>query len=399
MSRSRAVALAELCLNALGQRFLDRVRSAPDIVTGRERYLHPLLRSLDVDSSLNTGAEELVLGVAELVELGLYLEAFALDKEINRCLISLRDRGQYASTLFHLATAYRLHRAGCEIELEPETDRGRSDIRFVHGEDVFVGECYRINQHLTDRMGRFRFDLSNELLEAAPKDRRFRFRIRLASPLSNDSMRCLIREAKRLAAEILARQALRSIEIDCRGHSVAIDDLTSIDPDPDCPANSGRSIPLQYHGADFAACLSAIPETSILELRDAAVAPRRRLSRVFIWQDFSWSYDKDPLVTLQNKMKMKLKQTKISREGVGRVLFVEYPWGLKETQKSRWQCQQLGDDAKRKFESFSALVLLERHLSQRPRMGYRGLFLYSQDRFPSELVQALSQVERAPFAD
>jgi hypothetical protein len=100
LPRSTLNTLSDIALSALGSTWLGGHITTANRISNKPEYRHPLIRDL-------VGAAP-EIGIAELVELGLYLKQFANDPEIGLCLDSLRSPSQYESTLLQLAMAYRL---------------------------------------------------------------------------------------------------------------------------------------------------------------------------------------------------------------------------------------------------------------------------------------------------
>jgi hypothetical protein len=79
--------------------------------------------------------------VIELLELARYLARLAQTPGIEDVISTLK--ADYTAALLQLAFAYRFVRSGAhDAELEPRTDRGKSDIYFQHGGRSFLVEVY-----------------------------------------------------------------------------------------------------------------------------------------------------------------------------------------------------------------------------------------------------------------
>jgi len=102
-------------------------------MTLEQTLAHPLLKRITFSPP--------EVGSGELLELGVYLSEFAADPAVTKILASRKNVKEYESTLFHLAIAYRLRRAGCKPTLEPKTDRGRSDILFTFEDRTYIANA------------------------------------------------------------------------------------------------------------------------------------------------------------------------------------------------------------------------------------------------------------------
>jgi hypothetical protein len=384
--------LADIPIASLGRDFFEFPRYAKNPMTLEQTLAHPLLKRITVSPP--------EVGIGELVELGIYLSAFAADLAITKILASLRNSREYESTLFHLAIAYRLGQAGCNPALEPKTDRGKkSDILFNFEGRTYVAECYRVNVSIFKHLGEFESVLARRLNHATPPSRKYRFRIHINALLTNDGMRRMVQKADELLSLFHSR-ANTSAEVQLRygEHMLGIEDITDAEPDPDFDNPNMPARPLRNGEADRIVCSTAhsaaANAANIFELRETP-AYQARGSRTLILRGYEHDWPKSPYDVLEGKVAHKLKQTKISNSNYGRLLFVEFPWGLRaDNRETLGRQDKLRTDFTRRFPDVAGIVLLERRPLKR-HFGYQGTLLAGRDveAAPEKLFAKLAEVE------
>ncbi len=391
LDRQLAHELADLVVAALGREFFETPKLARDPITGERTLAHPLLRTIGLSSDTPE------LGVGELLELGLYLRAFALDPSINCILANLRTAREYDSTLFHLAIAYRLHCAGCAPTLEPRTDRGRADIQFNFEDRIYVAECYRMRQSFFEHVGEFESALANRLFDKTPQGKRYRFTIDINSPLTYDGMRRLLRKADDLILLFHTRGDVKLIQRH-DSHLLGVEDITNVNPDPDYdddPDVSPRA--LGANEADLIICRSSLVAGNVFEVAYDVSRRMTRHSRALIRRGYERHWPKDPYLILEGKLGHKLKQTKVAEAGYGRMLFVQFPWGLNLDRTGTVGAhKRLQAGFVRNFPEVGAVMLLERRPSA-SHFGYHGPALLGSEEvaIPNSLIDRLNQIEIA----
>lgn len=137
--------------------------------------------------------------------------------------------------------------------------------------------------------------------------------------------------------------------------------------------------------------------SNAFEALDAPYGERVFLTRVFIWKKFEYPRPKKPDDVLLNKLSAKLKQTKPKQGKGGRILFVEYPFGLFIKARQPESLRHIQQKAISQFEGFSALVVMERRAGRTNRFCYESAFLQGrpENAIPQTLVDRLSVVEQA----
>jgi hypothetical protein len=378
--------LADVVICALGRDFFESPRKKKNPLTLEQMIAHPLLKEI------NTTRATPEAGVGDLLELGLYLRTFATDPAIGEILVNLKNEKLYESTRFHLAIAFRLVRAGCGPTLEPKTDRGKSDILFTFEGRAHVAECYRIHANLFEQVGEFESFLANRLLSGTPAGKKYRFTIHLNTSLTYDGMRRLLRRTDDMISLFHSREDFQAIRFKYGPHFLGIEDITAVEPDPDFDSPSMPARPLRNDEADLIVCRTLVMAENIFDVSRGANNERRG-SRALIRRGYKRTWPKNPYDVLEARIGEKLKQTKISGGTHGRLLFVEFPWGL-ELENKLSVHKRLRENFTRRFPDVGAVVLLERRSADK-HFGYRGAILLGNEQtaISKNLIEKLNEVE------
>jgi hypothetical protein len=378
--------LADIAIGALGRNFFKSPRIKRDRITLEQVIAHPLLKEI------NSTPETPEAGVGDLLELGLYLRAFATDPAIGEILANLKNDKLYASTRFHLAVAFRLARAGCNPTLEPKTDRGKADIMFAFEGRTHVAECYRIHTSLFEQVGDFESSLAGILMRKTPAGKKYRFTVHLNTPLTYDGMRTIIRKTNDMISLFHSREDVQLVQLKHGPHLLGMEDITGIEPDPDYDQPGKPVRPLRNGEADLFVCRSIVMAENIFDIREG-VHDEVRGSRVLIRRGYERIWPKNPYDVLEARIGDKLKQTKITGGTYGRLLFVEFPWGLDLENKESAR-KRLRENFARRFPEVGAVVLLERRPAKR-HFGYSGAVLWGNEQaeIPKDLIEKLSETE------
>lgn len=378
--------LADIVIGALGRDFFESPRKKKDPMTLEQTIAHPLLKEI------NATRDTPEAGIGALLELGLYLRTFAADPAIGETLANLKNDNLYESTRFHLAIAFRLVRAGCSPTLEPKTDRGKSDILFTFEDRAYVAECYRIHTNLFEQVGEFESFLADRLISGTPAGKKYRFTIHLNTSLTYDGMRRLLRKADDMISLFHSREDLHGVRLKHGPHLLGIEDITGVESDPDFDSPGQPARPLREDEADLIVCRTIVMAENIFDV-PRGVHEERRGSRVLIRRGYERTWPKNPYDVLEARIGAKLKQTKITGGTHGRLLFVEFPWGLELENKQSIR-KKLRENIMRKFPEVGAVVLLERRPADR-HFGYKGAVLLGNEQaaIPKNLIEKLNEVE------
>jgi hypothetical protein len=378
--------LAEVVIGAFGRSFFENPRRKKDPITLEQIAAHPLIRNI------NTTPATPESGVVDLMELGLYLRTFAADPAIGGILASLKNEKLYESTRFHLAIAFRLVRAGCSPTLEPKTDRGKSDILFTFDDRPYVAECYRIHTNFFEQTGEFESFLARRLNSETPAGKKYRFKVHLNTSLTYDGMRRMLRKAIDMLSLFHSREDLQIVQLKHGPHILGIEDITGIEPDPDYDQPGKPARPLRNDEADLIVCRTLVMAENIFAIQEGA-HDEIRGSRTLIRRGYKRTSPKNPYSVLEARIGDKLKQTKITGGVYGRLLFVEFPWGL-ELESKEGVRKGLRDNFARRFPDVGAVALLERRPVDK-HFGYRGTVLWGNEQaaIPRSLIEKLNEVE------
>lgn len=382
--------LADIFSAAVGIEFLSNPPTARDPISGRARVRHRLLRML-------ASSKDATFAISELAEVGLYLETFASDPQIRACVDGLRR--DYESTLFQLAMAYRLRAAGCTtVHLEPETARGRADVAFTFDGMPYVAECYRLSKAFSDYFVEAQHALYEGLLELVPPGRKYSFTVVIGDVPTFDTFRKIIAKFRKIVTAMALTPNLSSTGHRFGEHVLGVEDITDAEEDPDLRVwQDGTPRRRRYEDADALFMREMARGSNAFEALDAPCGERVFLTRVFVWKKFEYPKPKKPDDVLLTKLSAKLKQTKPKHGKGGRILFVEYPFGLFIKARQPESLRYIQQKAISQFEGFSALVVMERRAGRTNRFCYESAFLQGrqENALPQPLVDRLSVVEQA----
>ncbi len=382
--------LADIFSAAVGTEFLSNSPTTRDPISGRTRVRHRLLRML-------TSAKDAEFAISELAEVGLYLEAFASDPQIRTCIDGLRN--DYESTLFQLAMAYRLRAAGSRtVHLEPETARGRADVAFTYDGISYVAECYRLSKGFSDYFVEAQRSFYEALLELVPRGRKYSFTVVIGRAPTFDTFRQIIVRFREIVTEISSTSDLFSTRDRFGEHVLGVEDITDAEEDPDLTVSQHGTVQRRrYEDADAHFVREMVPGSNAFEALDGPYSERVFLTRLFVWKKFENPKPKKPDDVLLSKLSTKLKQTKPKEGKVGRILFVEYPFGLFIKARRLDSLRHIQQKAISQFEDFSALVVMERRAGRTNRFCYESAILQGRQEngIPLTLVNRLSIVEQA----
>jgi len=391
ISSSTVDDLTDIFLAAFDRSFLEHVPRKNSRITGEEVIAHPLISAI-----LN---ESYPLGVAELLELALYLKSFCHDPSIGDILVNLKNPRQYHCTMFQLAMAFRVKKIGTDIRIEPPTMRGKADLSFIFNGSKYIGECYRIGKTFLDYFGELKFRLFDELLKNVPKEKIYTFTIKIGSILTFDGMRRLLKHTKLILNEFNNRTDLARADFIYLNHRIGVEDITDYSEDPDFifKENGGFEFK-RYLDANAGANLMSVNVHDLFRIRSA---DKERLSRIFYWNDFEGQARNTAYDTLPDKINKKLKQTKVSDSKVGRVLFVDFPFGLDFQGKVSSVQRRIQAKVATQFNQLSGVLLTERRPYHKNRFMYRGIVLLGEGekKFPYEFIKKLNESELSDIFD
>jgi hypothetical protein len=344
-----------------------------------------------------TSSKDAKFAISQLAEVGLYLEAFASDPQIRALLDGLRN--DYESTLFQLAMAYRLGAAGCTaMHLEPETARGRADVAFTYDGMPYVAECYRMSKGFSDYFVEAQHSFYDGLLELVPPGRTYSFTVVIGRLPTSDTFRKIISRFREIVTQMLSTPDILTIRDRFGVHVLGVEDITGAEEDPDLTVSEQGTLQRRrYEDADAHFLREMAPGRNAIEALDAPYSERVFLTRVFVWKKFENPKSKKPDDVLLAKLSAKLKQTRPKQGKVGRILFVEYPFGLFIKARQPDSLRHIQQKAIAQFEDFSALVVMERRAGRTNRFCYESAILQGrqENAIPQSLVDRLSIVEEA----
>ena len=381
--------LADIFSAAVGAEFLSNPPTKRDPISGHARVRHRLLRML-------TSSKDATYAISELAEVGLYLKTFAADPQIRACVDGLRN--DYESTLFQLAMAYRLRAAGCTtVHLEPETARSRADIAFTYDAVPYVAECYRLSKGFSDYFAEAQHAFYDGLLELVPPQRIYSFTVVIGLIPTFDTFRKILAKFREIVTAMASTPNFSSTGHRFGEHVLGVEDITDAEEDPNLGLSQhGTPQRRRYEDADALFVREMARGRNAFEALDAPFGERVFLTRVFLWKKFEYPRPKKPDDVLLSKLSAKLKQTKPKQGKGGRILFVEYPFGLFIAARQPESLRHIQQKAISQFEA-SALIVMERRAGRLNRFCYESAILQGrqENAIPQSLVDRLAVVERA----
>lgn len=381
----------DIFFSCFDNKFFSEASYNTNPITKKIQYKHPLVNSLLITDPKNSE-----LGIVELLEIGLYLREFYKDKNIKFCLSCLKNASFFESTLLQLAFAFRLKKSGSDVNLEPITERGKSDILFKFDEKTYIAECYRINKTFLDYIGRLQFDLADFLFSKVSKSKKFCFTIEINTIITPHGIRRLTRQMEQALTTFFTNNLLK-MEIKIDKHIFGIQDITGIEPDPHFDFSNGQKFPEFVGKPAHNGCVCQVQYNArtVFEVSKMKAKEGVRGNRLFVWENFKRDLHKNAFNILKDKLNSKLKQTKINDPTVGRILIAEFPFGLFFEGRLESRHEEILKQAERNFENISCIILCERRANEINRFGYRAMFLPSGNKvsFPERLYQNLLQLE------
>lgn len=397
INAQRAFSLVDIFISAMGSTFFAESQKSKSPITGELEYCHPLLNDL---SKCEGNDAKIDLTIAEILEIGLYIEAFAHDPCISFCLNNLKAYRQYESTFYQLAMGYRLIKMGCKVALEPITDRGRGDLYYEYKGIKYIAECYRIQKTILDYMCEFENYLCNSILETANIEKSLNVYIKLSSPLSFHSMRQFKKRCFELIDEFKNYSLLKEKEIEINGNKIGFEDVTSIQNDPSKMEFEQMSVPqrIKVLGCTNCRTSSRIIGKNVFESTGSSGKRNIGQHYIYVWHNYKREGIKGPYEILESKLSTKLKQTKSTVVISKRVLFAHFPFGIDKTKKNSDKQIEIIRNASRNFDNLFAVVLTTRQLQKTNRFMYKGVFISPKpDSSINEFISAFQNVEESDF--
>lgn len=380
--------LIDVAASALGREFFANQKTNYNQLLEVEEPAHPLLRLLKKGEFFEPG-------ISELLEAGLYCEAFMRDPNLSFCLNNLRQEKQYESTLFQLGMAFRLKIMGYEVRLEPETLRGKSDIEFSYDGKKYIAECYRLNKTLLDYKGKGEEYLATKLVSlVGDLGKPYSVVLRFKENIEEKKAVTLFKPIKE---KILAfnKGSEQKIKIESASIHIELEDISKYARDPDISYNDANKTIDFLRNKDFDELMVAkwVSKEEIFR-KDTKGKIQKDQSRVFVYRLSDESKMKSAYDVLESKISTKIKQTKISDPLYGRVLFVLFPYGL--IASDHFTHDEIRLNAVRNFENLSGIFLFDRQIDGKNRFRYDGAALAgsSASTLPNAFFSALKLFEK-----
>ncbi|MCA9124557.1 MAG: hypothetical protein H6822_15410 [Planctomycetaceae bacterium] len=331
--------------------------------------------------------------VVELIELAVYLKQLATCSGIPSVMDVIREH--YATGFLQLAYAYRFHRAGATaIALEPETDRGKSDIFFEYDSRPYIAECY-VPQFASEANSIDNLRTCVQLVGHACRvsDYRLRVCIRLKDSIS-------VRESKQLGRWLSHRIDEMDGDFWRGEHDVAHCEVKHIDETDDVHDRPRRLSAKEREGfADAVIEMYRVPKSDIAEIRLGREARREPGSRVLLWrpdEECQKMTSEEYVEKLAARLGDKLPQTKRSVDNPGRLVIAELKDFVENDEESLVISGQLQKLMLRSYPDVSAIFLVQRSWIRGSRYQFQGVLIGGkpENAPPEKLFQQLDQQER-----
>jgi hypothetical protein len=295
---------------------------------------------------------------------------------------------------------FRLAKMGCKVYLEPETDRGRSDLFYEYKDNKYIAECYRIHKTFFDYIGDFESNLRENIFAAADKNKSFNFYLKLNAPITFHSMRQLRKRYFELLAEFENDTSLKAKEVEINGNRIGIEDITLVQNDPPRRKFMQMEIAQKLEFLDCESCWAS-SKMQVKNAFESVGSSDKAINRqhfFFIWHNFPKQGLKDPYDILISNLSNKLKQTKSTKELAKRVLFAHLPFGVDKSKKNSDKQIDIIKNASRNFENIFAIVLTNRQLQNTNRFMYNGVFISPKpNNEVDEFIKSFWEIENSDF--
>lgn len=331
--------------------------------------------------------------VVELMELGIYLKHLANAPNLVDVINVMKHH--YSTGLLQLAFAYRFLRAAAtNVELEPTTDRGKSDICFMFEDRPFLVECYVPSMlDKTNSLENLRKCARSVLSACDSVNVRLRVSIRLKRSIS-------IKESKQLGARLAnAVKELTSPHLLRFDDEFASCDVKLIEPADDEADRPRQLNPRELHEAPDAVINSyAVPVSDIEKVRLGEEPRRREQSRLVIWRPQAERIElsEDEYVeALEKRISDKFRQTKRKSDNPGRIVIAQLANFGDDEEKALNVSRKLQQTLIPRHENISAVMLVQRSWVHGDRYQYRGIVLGGRDEcsFPKALYEKIYSQE------
>ena len=331
--------------------------------------------------------------IVELIELAVYLKHLAPSTNIGEVIAVMKDN--YQTGLLQLAYAYRFKRVGGKnIELEPRTDRGKSDIYFEYAGRSYLTECY-VPKLQPDSYSYHRMSKPFQRALAACKDIKARLRvcIRLKRSITT-------KEAKSFAAWL--SQEIRTsggapATVEHELANCALERISDADEHVDFPVPGERF--RLYGDADFGLEPHAVAAVDIPRLRVGEAVQKLKGSRIFVWLPPNEGHHmtEDEWVSeLAKRLPKKISQTKRINDTPGRVVVAEASLFRDDQAATLRVARRVQMDLVPRHHGLSAIILTQRYWMRMKRYQFHGQFLLGRDNcaLPSQLFTDMNEAEQ-----
>jgi hypothetical protein len=376
--------LSGIFIAAMSTDFIEHPPTRLSPVSRRRVVAHPLLRAVEREP-------DSVHALLEILEVGLYLDAFSDEAQIGDVVEALKSH--YRSTFFQLAVAYRLRRAGCTVRIVPPSHDTQPRIRFEYGDGQHVGECHRIGRTLTEHFSEFERDLVGELMAGVPPEGRYSFTIHFNAVPSFDGMRRVRALGSQMLEEFNQRPEVSALAVRNELADLGVENLGRYEEDPDFKLDENSTmVRRRYRDADVLFLQPGAEAGHLIEVPPQHDVDSPPGSRAFVWKNLARVSPRTPLQILGSKLVSFLDTPPAGDPGRSRLLMVNFPFGLFHglTLADRQQIEE----TIRGYQGVVGVALLERAFTRKNRFSFHGSFLRGSQagELPDDLAERLIDV-------
>lgn len=332
---------------------------------------HPLIKAITV-----AGDNDLV----SVVELAIYLKRlFTVDGLQEVIHSSLRAENKFDSALLQLAWAYRFHKIGAQVRLEPAAARGQADIHLTWRDKEYMVECY-IPSEETDQdqiEDVLSFSLGKMTEVASNVGKVVRVLIRFFTYPDTPQRLALEKAAARLIRDVPQGGSVRAL-VTCA--DVEIQEITGQFDDDFLEDGTLNENGRYSASADGCMARSLVSLERFMEPpgRSSPSLQRERESRVFWWlPPLESQSPAERISELSNRITEKLKQTRTEEGKAKQIVIAQVPKGVGRWRNDRARMIARGVQQRlvSKHEGIAAIILTSRIWTTEYRFRYFSFIL------------------------
>lgn len=310
---------------------------------------HPFIRLLKVPGESQ---------ISELAELVTYLKKLRETKGLIEVISNLKHGKSYRSAFIQLAFAHRFSMIGSEnVELEPVTDQGKSDIYFEYDGKPYLAEVFVPKRHGNENV-EDNFRKGIEIIKSTIKDSKKCLRISVSFKYQinlNEGT-----DLGRLVKNEINSLETNHVHLDSKYAAVCIEYVTS-----DYIAEEGKSWLTEQSPSYSVMSLKAVPNLNITEVMRKGTSPSGRYyGSILLWPPKTIRNQLPDIVKmLKMKISSKVKQTKRELDNPRRLVIVSYSFHDRKHELDYEIAAQIRNSLVANFSNIAGVLLTNRTLA------------------------------------